>query len=36
LIEVLGEAAYDRMTQGGSIRLTFDWDSVRPRKGLVA
>lgn len=36
LIEVLGEAAYDRLTQGGSIRLTFDWDSVRPKKGLVA
>jgi DNA replication protein DnaC len=29
LIEVLGEAAYDRMRQGGSTRLTFDWESVR-------
>lgn len=29
LIEVLGEAAYDRMRQGGSTRLTFDWESGR-------
>lgn len=29
LIEVLGDAAYDRLTQGGSIRLTFDWESMR-------
>lgn len=36
LIEVLGEATYDRLTQGGSIRLTFDWDSHRAKKGLVA
>jgi DNA replication protein DnaC len=32
LIEVLGEATYDRLTQGGSIRLTFDWDSYRAKK----
>lgn len=29
LIEVLGDAAYDRITQGGSIRLSFDWESYR-------
>jgi DNA replication protein DnaC len=29
LIEVLGEAAYDRLRQGGSTRLTFDWESRR-------
>lgn len=34
LIEVLGEATYDRLTQGGSIRLTFDWDSFRSKKGM--
>lgn len=33
LIEVLGDATYDRLTQGGSIRLTFDWGSYRARKG---
>ena len=32
LIEVLGEATYDRLTQGGSVRLTFDWDSFRSKK----
>ena len=31
LIEVLGDATYDRLTQGGSIRLTFDWPSWRGR-----
>jgi DNA replication protein DnaC len=36
LIDVLGEATYDRLTQGGSIRLTFDWDSHRARKGASA
>lgn len=34
LIEVLGEATYDRMTQGGSIRLTFGWDSHRSKVRL--
>lgn len=29
LIDVLGEAAYDRLRQGGSVRLTLDWDSFR-------
>lgn len=29
LLEVLGEASYDRLTQGGSLRLTLDWDSHR-------
>lgn len=33
LIEVLGDATYDRLTQGGSIRLTFDWPSWRGRAG---
>ncbi len=32
LIEVLGDATYDRLTQGGSVRLTFDWDSFRAKK----
>lgn len=32
LIEVLGDATYDRLTQGGSIRLTLDWDSYRSKK----
>jgi len=30
LIEVLGEATYDRFRQGGSIRVTFNWESYRP------
>ena len=34
LIEVLGEATYDRLTQGGSVRLTFGWDSHRPKVRL--
>lgn len=29
LMDVLGDATYDRLTQGGSIRLTFDWASYR-------
>jgi DNA replication protein DnaC len=29
LIEVLGDAAYDRLSQGGSVRLTLDWPSYR-------
>ncbi|SEN76164.1 ATP-binding protein [Nitrosomonas marina] len=29
MIEVLGCAAYDRLTQGGSIRLTLNWESYR-------
>jgi len=32
MIEVLGDATYDRLTQGGSIRLTFDWESFRAKK----
>jgi DNA replication protein DnaC len=31
LRDVLGEATYDRLTQGGSMRLTFDWDSYRTK-----
>lgn len=31
LIEVLGDASYDRLTQGGSLRLTLDWPSFRAR-----
>lgn len=31
LIEVLGEATYDRLTQGGSVRLTLDWESYRSK-----
>ena len=34
LIEVLGDATYDRLTQGGSIRLTFDWESYRAKAPL--
>lgn len=33
LIEVLGDAAYDRLTEGGAQRLTFDWQSLRARAG---
>lgn len=29
LIQTLGEAAYDRLTQGGSVRLTLEWTSHR-------
>lgn len=29
LIEVLGDAAYDRLTESGAQRLTFDWQSRR-------
>lgn len=29
LVEVLGEATFDRLKQGGSIRLTLDWESYR-------
>jgi DNA replication protein DnaC len=29
LVEVLGDATYDRLTQGGGVRLTFGWDSYR-------
>jgi DNA replication protein DnaC len=36
LIEVLGEATYDRLTQGGSVRLTFDWDSRRSGKAVAS
>jgi DNA replication protein DnaC len=36
LIEVLGDATYDRLTQGGSIRLTFDWVSKRSEKAVAA
>lgn len=34
LIDVMGDATYDRMTQGGSIRLTFDWESYRSKACL--
>lgn len=33
LIEVLGEAAYDRLTEAGAQRLTFDWQSLRAKAG---
>lgn len=29
LIDVLGDAAYDRLTEAGAKRLTFDWQSAR-------
>lgn len=29
LVDVLGEAAYDRLTEAGAQRLTFDWQSAR-------
>jgi DNA replication protein DnaC len=29
LVETLGEPAYDRLTEGGSQRLVFDWPSRR-------
>ena len=29
LMSVLGDAAYERLAQGGSLRLTLDWDSYR-------
>jgi DNA replication protein DnaC len=32
MIDELGDATYDRLTQGGSIRLTFDWESYRAKK----
>lgn len=32
LIEVLSDATYDRLTQGGSVRLTLDWESYRAKK----
>lgn len=35
LIDVLGEATYDRLTQGGSIRLTLDWASHRSKKAFT-
>ena len=35
VIEVLGEAAYDRLTQGGSIRLTLNWPTHRSGKATV-
>ncbi|WP_292992559.1 ATP-binding protein [Nitrosomonas sp.] len=34
LIEVLGEATYDRFRQGGSTRITFDWESYRPNAAM--
>lgn len=32
LIEVLGEAAFDRLKEGGSERITLDWESHRDKK----
>lgn len=36
LIEVLSGATYDRLTQGGSIRLTLNWDSRRSGKAVAS
>lgn len=36
LTEVLGAAAYDRLTQGGGSRLTLNWPSHRPTVGIAA
>jgi DNA replication protein DnaC len=36
VIEVLGEAAYDRLTEAGAQRLTFDWQSRRAQTGRGA
>lgn len=36
LIEVLGDATYDRLTQGGSRRLTLAWESYRGKAGRGA
>lgn len=33
VIEVLGDASYDRLTEAGTQRLTFDWDSRRSCTG---
>lgn len=33
LVDVLGEAAYDRLTEAGAQRLTFDWESQRAKTG---
>jgi DNA replication protein DnaC len=35
-IEVLGDAAYDRLTEAGAQRLTFDWQSRRAQTGRGA
>ena len=32
LLEVLGEAAFDRLTEGGGMRLTLNWASFRNQK----
>lgn len=34
LIETLGDAAYDRLTEAGAQRLTFDWESRRSTTGV--
>lgn len=36
LVETLGEPAYDRLTEGGSQRLVFDWESCRSTVGRGA
>lgn len=36
VIEVLGDAAYDRLTEAGAQRLTFDWQSSRATTGKGA
>lgn len=35
LVDVLGEATYDRLTEGGGMRLTLNWDSFRPKKQIA-
>lgn len=35
LVETLGDPAYDRLTEGGSQRLVFDWQSRRASVGVV-
>ncbi|UAW63468.1 ATP-binding protein [Mycoavidus sp. HKI] len=32
LIDILGTAAYDRLTERGGVRLTLDWESYRAKK----
>ncbi len=34
LIDILGDATYDRLKQGGSVRLTLDWKSYREKKSF--
>lgn len=35
LISELGDAAYDRLTEAGTQRLTFDWESSRSKVGVA-